>query len=103
MDNKRLNIGNICKQREDLQRVNELPSLLLAALDIECEYRAAAVFEVSAVKLVLRMIGQGRVVDLFYQRMCREELNDLLGVFSVAFKAQRKCLYALQEQECVER
>ena len=46
VDYKALDIGDIGQQREDLQMIDELEGLLLAALDVEGEDRCAAVGEV---------------------------------------------------------
>ena len=37
MDDEALHIGDISQQREDLQRIDELPSFLLTTLDLERE------------------------------------------------------------------
>ena len=54
VDYKALYIGDIGQQRENLQMIDELEGLLLAALDVEGEDRRAAVGE------VLLSTGRGR-------------------------------------------
>ena len=49
------------------------------------------------------MVGKARVVDLRDLRVLHEELENLLGVFHMTVKAERKRLGALQQEEGVER
>ena len=57
VDHQRLHVGNVRKQREDLQRVDETVRLLLTAADLEGEDRAAALREIPFIE---RMAGQRR-------------------------------------------
>ena len=99
---ERLDIGHIGEQREHLQMIDELPSCLLAALDLEREDRGAAVGEVLLIQGVVGVIRQRRMVDLLDLRMVGEELDDLLGVLDMALDAEAQRLRALQQQEGVE-
>ena len=53
VDSKTLNIGNVCQEGEYLKIINELLSIVLSALDLKGEDRAAAVGEVLVIKLLL--------------------------------------------------
>ena len=66
MYDERLDIGYVCEIGEDLQMVNEVPGCLLTAVDLECEDGAGSVREVAFVEIVVRMIGQRRVVNLLH-------------------------------------
>ena len=98
-----LHVGNVSEQAEDLEAVDELEGFFLAALHVEREDGTAAVREVAFVKLVVRMVGKARVVDLGNLRVLHEELENLLGVFHMTVKAERKRFGALQQEEGVER
>lgn len=82
VDYKALDIGDIGQQREDLQMIDELEGLLLAALNVEGEDRCAAVGEVLLIQGVIGVIGQAGVVDLLHLGVVGQELDDLL-VFSL--------------------
>ena len=71
MDHKTLYIRNVREKREYLKVIDELPCLVLAALDIEREDRAAAVREISLVKLMVRMIRKRRMIYLCYACLSR--------------------------------
>ena len=49
------------------------------------------------------MICKARVIDLGDLRVLRKEFENLLGVFHMTVKTERKRFSALQEKECVER
>ena len=66
MDNKALNIRNICKQRKDLQVVDELVSFFLSAFDLECEDRCSTIREIFFIKCMIRMIRQRRMINVLY-------------------------------------
>ena len=82
MDDERLDIRDIGQQAEDLEMVDELLGRLSAALDLEREDGDTAVREVLLVELVVRMIRQGRMVDLIDMRVLGEVVDDLEGVLS---------------------
>lgn len=103
MDNKALDIRNICEQREDFEAINELMCFGYAALDLKGEDRRAAVWEILLIQCVVGMVGQRRMIYLCNLRMIYKELYDLFGIFGVALKPQRQCFGALQQQECVKR
>ena len=66
MYDERLDIGYVCEIGEDLQMVNEVPGCLLTAVDLEREDGAGSVREVAFVEIVVRMVGQRRVVNLLH-------------------------------------
>lgn len=57
VDHQRLHVGDVRKQREDLQRVDETVRLLLTAADLEGEDRAAALREIPFIERVVGMAG----------------------------------------------
>ena len=103
VNNEALHVGNISEQAEDFETVDELEGLGLATLHIEGEDGTTAVGEVTFVKLVVRMILEARVVDLCNLRVLGEEFQNLLGVFHMTVKAERKSFGALEQEESVER
>ena len=103
VDYKALDIGDIGQQREDLQMIDELEGLLLAALNVEGEDRRAAVGEILLIQGVVGVVGQAGVVDLLHLGMVGQELDDLFGVFIVAVQTQGERLGTLQQHPCVER
>ena len=103
VDHEALHVGDVGKQAEDLQVVDELEGLFLAALDVEREDGTATIWEVLLVKLVVRMVFQARVAHVRDLRVLGEEFQDLLGVFHMAIQAERKRFDTLQQQEGVER
>ena len=58
MDHKRLDVRDVCQQREDLQRVDESVGFLLPALDVEGEDGRTSVGEVFLEQCVIGMVGQ---------------------------------------------
>ena len=103
MDDERLDVRNVGQQAEDLEVVDELLGRLSAALDLEREDGDTTVREVLLVELVVRMIRQGRMVDLIDMRVLGEVVDDLEGVLDMALDAQRQRLRSLQQQERVKR
>lgn len=51
-------------------------ALLLRAVDFKGEDAAGAIGEVAFVELVVRMVGQRRMVDLLHLRLCLEIFDD---------------------------
>ena len=98
-----LHVGHVSEQAENLEAVDELEGFGLAALHVEREDGTAAIREVAFVKLVVRMVLEARVVDLRHLRVLREEFENLLGIFHMAVKAERKRFGALEQEEGVER
>lgn len=94
---ERLDVGHVGEQREDLQVVDELPSCLLATLDLEGEDRGTATGEVLLVQLMVGVLGQARVVHLGNMAVPGQELNDLFGVLDMTVDAQRQGLGALEQ------
>ena len=46
VDDEALHVGNICQQREDLQRINEVPCLVYSTFNLESEDAATTIWEV---------------------------------------------------------
>ena len=103
MNYKTLHVGYVGKQREYLQGIDELPSLFLTALNLECEDATATVREVLLIELVVRMTLESWVINLAYLWMLSEEIYHFQSILCVTLYAKAKSLYALQENECVER
>ena len=103
VDHEALHVGDVGKQAEDFQVVDELESFFLAALDVEREDGTATIREVLLVEFVVRMVREARVAHAGNLRVLGEVFQDLLGVFHVAIQAERKRFDTLQQQECVER
>ena len=102
MDDERFHVRNVRQDGEDLQAVDELLGLCLAALDVKGEDRAGAVREVLVVQVHIALI-KARVVDLFNLRMLLQVIEHLLRVLYMALHAQGQRFGALQQQEGVER
>ena len=103
MDDERFDVGDVREQGEDFEVVDELLCRLGAALDFKREDRDAAIREIFFVKLVIRMVGDGRMIDLLNMRILREVVDDFERVLDMALDAQRQRLDALQQQERIER
>ncbi len=69
MDHQTLHIRNVGKEGEDLQIVDELPSLVLTALDLKGKDRAAAVGEILLIERVVGMIRERGMIDLLHLGM----------------------------------
>ena len=99
VDDQALDVRDVGEQGEDLQIVDELMGLGLAALDLKGEDGAAAVREVLLVERMVRVVRQRRMVDALDLRMVREEVHDFAGILRVPLKAERERLDALQKKE----
>ena len=102
MDNKTLNIRNVCKKGENLQVIDKFPCLLASALDIEGKDRSSAVREIFLIERMIRMIRKGRMINLLYLRMIVQKIHNLSCVLRVSFETERKGFNSLKEKECVE-
>ena len=100
---ERLDVGHVGEQREHLQVIDELPSGLLATLNLKGKDRGTAVGEVLLVELVIGVLRQARVVHLGDMAVAGQELNDLLGVLDMTVDTQRQGLGALEQDPGVER
>ena len=103
VDDQALDVRDVGEQGEDLQIVDELMGLGLAALDLKGEDGAAAVREVLLVERMVRVVRQRRMVDALDLRMVREEVHDFAGILRVPLKAERERLDALQKKERSKR
>ena len=68
MYHETLDVRNVCKDGKQTETVDELPGCLLTALDFEGEDGTSAVREILPVEFMVRMIPQGRMVDLLNKR-----------------------------------
>ena len=70
VDHEGLHVGNVRKQGEEFEVIDELLRSLCTAFDLEGKDGAAAVREVFLVEsLLFRIIRYGRMVYFFYERM----------------------------------
>ena len=63
MDHQTLHVGHVGQQRENLQGIDEFPSLLLSTFHFKCKDATAAIWEVLLVELVIGMTLEGRVMN----------------------------------------
>ena len=103
MDDKALYVSYIGKEGEELQIVDKLPCLFLAALYLKCEDGCSAVGEVPLIEGVIRMIGKRRMIYMLNLGVLHKVVYDLLRVLIVALNSQGQSLYALDEEKSVER
>lgn len=88
MDDQTLHISYVGQQREDAERINELPGFFLTALNLEREDAAASVGEVFLVERMVGMVGQGGMVYFGHLRMVLQKVHYFQGVLYVTFYAQ---------------
>ena len=69
MNDKALHIRNIGKEGKNLQAVNKSMRLLPAALDLKGKEGAPAIGKIPLIQLMVRVIRQGWVIDLFNLRV----------------------------------
>ncbi len=96
MDGEAARVADIGDVVEHLQRVDEAPSRLRAALELEADERAIAALEifVGARPRLARL--QRRMDHLRHLGALGEEVGDGRRVLRMALHAQRQRLYALQ-------
>ena len=58
MDDQALHVSHIGQQGEDAQMVDEAPSLVLSALDLEGEDASGSVGEEFLIERMVRMVGE---------------------------------------------
>ena len=102
VDHKALDVCHIGQQGEDLQMIDEIPGFFLAALDLKGEDRGASVREIPRVKRVIRVIGKRRMIDILYQRVICEVLNDLLRVLGVPVEPEREGLHTCRSKNALK-
>lgn len=88
VNDKALNIGNIGKQREYLQTIDELVRFFHAPLNLKGEDRTAAVREVFLIQRIIGMICKRRMIYLLDLWMICKEFNNLLCILSMALKTK---------------
>ena len=69
MNDKAFNIGDICKQRENIKTVNKLVRFSLTALYLKGKDRTSAVWKILIVQSIIGMIGKRGMVNLINLRM----------------------------------
>ena len=95
MNYKALGIGNISKQRENVQIVDKLMGFFLAAFNFKGEDRTAAIREIFLIQLIVGMLGKRRVIDLFDLRVVCKKFNNLFCVLCVTLQTKRQGFNAL--------
>jgi hypothetical protein len=69
VDDQGFHVCHVGQERENLQRIDEPEGLVFPALDLKGENGAAAVFEISLVEGMVRMVRERGMIYLLYQRM----------------------------------
>ena len=77
MDDERFYVGYICKQRENVKPVVKVLRLFCTAFDLKGENRSAAIGKVFLIQRMVRMIGQGGMVDALHFWMVGEKVHNL--------------------------
>ena len=82
MNHQALHIRYICQQREQLQIITELLRRLAPTLDLDREDRRAAIGEIALIQRMIRMIRQGRMINLAHLLMSVQEFKaeDPIGI-----------------------
>ena len=83
--------------------VDEVPGLLLTAINLKGEDTAGTIGEIALVEVVVGVVGKRRVVDLLHLWLCLKIVDDLQRVEDVALYTQRQSLQTLQQYPSVER
>ena len=99
MDDKRLHVRNVRQQREQGQLVDRAECRLAPAHDVECKDGDTAVREVPLVDFMVRVVGQGGMVDLCHLRVLREEVHDLQRILHMTLDTQGQRLKPVDEVE----
>ncbi len=102
VDHQGFYIGNIGKQAENLQGIDEPVGFLFPAFDVEGENRSAAMREILFVQCMIRVIRQRWVVYFADMWMVLQEVHDFSGILHMAVQPQRERLCTLQQQEGIE-
>ena len=89
VDGQTLHIGNVGQEREDLEIVNELPSRILAAFELEGEDGTTALWEVLLIEVVGWVALQSGVAYAGHFGMLAQVLYNLEGVAYVSLNTQR--------------
>lgn len=99
---ERLDVCHVSQQREDLERVDELPCVLLRTVYLEREDRTGTLWEVLLIEFVVRMAFERWMADALYLRMVSEEVDYLERILNVTLYAEWQRLNALKQNPCVE-
>jgi hypothetical protein len=89
----------LARCEEQAQPLDEAPSGLAAALDVEAEDRAGALGQELLAQRMVGMIGQLGRGDALYGRIVLEEAHHLARILDMARHAQRQGLETLQQVE----
>lgn len=103
MDDERLRVGYVGQQGEDLKTVNEPVCFFLSPVDEDGKDGSSAMRKVALVTSVVRMAGQGRMVDPFHLGMSVKKGCNAQGIGYMALYPKRKCFQSLKQQESIER
>ena len=103
MNHQTLHVGNIGKEGEDLERIDEFPSCFLSALDFESEDTASTLREILLVKFVVGMLRQRRMIHFCHLWMVLQEIHHFQCILHMTLHTQTQCFQALQENEGIER
>ena len=96
-------VGNVSRDRRELEAVHEPDRLISAALYGKRHYAAGAVGQVLFGKLVVLVALEVGIVDPRHLILLAEELGDLLRVLAVSVHANMKALKAVVEIERILR
>lgn len=103
MDDERLRVGYVGQQGKDLKTVNEPVCFFLSPVDEDGKDGSSAMRKVVLVTSVVRMAGQGRMVDPFHLGMSVKKGCNAQGIGYMALYPKRKCFQSLKQQESIER
>ena len=99
MDHQRLGVADVGEVRKERERLDESPSGIASALELEGEDRAAAARIEAAGQRVLGMRGEVGMMHALDRGLGSEEGRDLRRVLDVARHPQRQRLEPLQDVE----
>ena len=102
MNHQTLHVGNIGKEGEDLERIDEFPSCFLSALDFEGEDAACTLREILLVKFVVGMLRQRRMIHFCHFWMVLQEIHYFQCILHMTLHTQTQCFQTLQENEGIE-
>lgn len=103
MNREALHVGDFGEQAEKLQIIDEPPGVLLASANLKREDRRASAGEETAIRLVIGVIGEARVVDALHLRPLHQIRHHGFRVFNMTLHAKAERFRTLQKKEGVER
>ena len=90
MDDERLRVGYVGQQGEDLKTVNEPVCFFLSPVDEDGKDGSSAMRKVALVTSVVRMAGQGRMVDPFHLGMSVKKGCNAQGIWTTWRSTRRE-------------